>query len=167
MKPIIQKENPTLRKIASEIPIDKIKTEKIQKILQEMQESLKSQDDGVALAAPQIDLSLRIFVISPIAYKSVKDKYEKERLVFINPKIIKQSKDKKIMQEGCLSVRPLYGNVRRSSRATVEAYDENGERFVMEGKGLIAQIFQHETDHLEGILFIDKARDLFEIELNN
>jgi len=67
------------------------------------------------------------------------------------------------MNEGCLSVRPLYGKVRRATRATVEAYNEKGKKFKMEGTGLLAHIFQHETDHLEGILFTDKAKDLREI----
>jgi peptide deformylase len=67
------------------------------------------------------------------------------------------------MTEGCLSVRPLYGKVRRATRATIEAYNENGKKFTKEGVGLLAHIFQHETDHLNGILFIDKAKNLQEI----
>jgi peptide deformylase len=66
------------------------------------------------------------------------------------------------MAEGCLSVRPLYGKVRRATKATMEAYDENGKKFTKSGSGLLAHIFQHETDHLDGILFIDKARDIHE-----
>lgn len=167
MKRIIQKNNPkedkVLRKISGEVPVDKIKSEKIQELLLEMKEALKSQSDGVALAAPQISVSLRIFIISPMAYDNHDKHSGKKHFVFINPKIIKISKDKKLMEEGCLSVRPWYGKVRRSSRATVEAYDENGEKFEMEGTGLLAQIFQHETDHLDGILFTDKAKDLQEI----
>jgi peptide deformylase len=60
-------------------------------------------------------------------------------------------------------VRPLYGKVRRSSRVTLEAYDVEGRKFEITASGLLAQVFQHETDHLEGILFIDKAKDLHEI----
>ena len=66
------------------------------------------------------------------------------------------------MSEGCLSVRPLYGKVRRATRASVEAYDKNGKKFKMDGTGLLAHIFQHENDHLDGILFIDKAKDIHE-----
>jgi peptide deformylase len=83
-------------------------------------------------------------------------------LVFINPVFKKISKDKKNISEGCLSVRPIYGKVRRATRVTVEAHNEHGIKFTMEGTGLLAQIFQHETDHLDGILFIDKARDMHE-----
>lgn len=163
MKKIVQKEDKVLRKIASEVPIEEITSPKIQNILSDMKKALDGESDGVALAAPQVAESLRIFIISPLAYKSVQEKYEDKHLIFINPKIIWKSNDNKKMEEGCLSVRPWYGKVKRSTRAKVEAYDEKGEKFEIEGKGLIAQIFQHEIDHLEGILFIDKAKDLVEI----
>jgi len=83
-------------------------------------------------------------------------------LVFINPKIFKLSREKDWVPEGCLSVRWLYGKTYRSKKATVEAYDKNGKKFKMGGSGLLAQIFQHETDHLNGILFTDHAKDIKE-----
>ncbi len=67
------------------------------------------------------------------------------------------------MPEGCLSVRWLYGEVERSTNATIEAYDENSVKFTRGAGGLLAQIFQHETDHLDGILFIDKARNIMDL----
>ena len=67
------------------------------------------------------------------------------------------------MEEGCLSVRWLYGKVRRSEKATIRAYDEHGKRFTLGASGLIAQAFQHETDHLEGVLFVDKADHLEDV----
>jgi len=85
-------------------------------------------------------------------------------LVFINPEIIKISKKKGSVPEGCLSVRWLYGEVKRSTNATIRAYDENGKIFTRGGGGLLAQIFQHEVDHLNGVLFIDKAKNLVEIK---
>ncbi len=87
-------------------------------------------------------------------------------LVCINPTLIKLSKQKKKVPEGCLSVRWLYGNVLRAEKATVEAYDEHGKKFTRGGSGLLAQIFQHETDHLNGILFIDTAEDVEEMKPN-
>lgn len=181
-KKIIQKENPLLREISKPVPIQDIKSTKIQNILKEMRISLDSQDDGVAIAAPQIGYSLRIFIVSKrvddIVKKSKRRKLdvsEKDSnedgtemknltdLVFINPVIKKLSKEKKIMEEGCLSVRYLYGEVKRSNKATVEAYDQNGNKFERGGTGLLAQIFQHEIDHLDGILFIDKAKNVEEI----
>ena len=167
-----------LRQIAQEVPIHDIKTTKIKKKLKEMGVALKSQDDGVALAAPQIGYSLRIFIVSGKIFikdfskkreekllnqnNSINEKKELQQkdLVFINPKISKLSREKEWMPEGCLSVRPLYGRTFRSTKVMLTAYDENGKKFTRGASGLLAQIFQHETDHLNGILFIDHAKDV-------
>lgn len=85
-------------------------------------------------------------------------------MVFINPEITRLSKKKKEMSEGCLSVRGSYGTVMRHERATVKALDEHGKPFTYHASGLIAHIFQHEVDHLDGILYIDKAVKLEEDE---
>lgn len=175
---IVQNGDPVLREVAKEIPVTDITSKKIQKVLTDMKEALHSQDDGVAIAAPQIGVSLRIFIVSgrifeedfirgekiddKIISTEIQVKRDYPDLVFINPIFKKISKDRKLMAEGCLSVRPLYGKVRRATKASMEAYDENGKKFSKEGSGLLAHIFQHETDHLDGILFIDKARDLHE-----
>ncbi len=166
---------------AEEIPTVKIKTLKIKKILKEMSAALESQSDGVALAAPQIGYPLSIFIVSGKIFdkdfltnrkerfsgeKKVDDvkkvKSKAKDWVFINPKITKLSKDKEWLPEGCLSVRWLYGMTYRSKKATVSAYDENGKKFQRGASGLLAQIFQHETDHLKGILFTDHAKDVKE-----
>ena len=189
LKKILQKDEKVLREIAKEVPIQNIKTAKIKKVLKEMSEALKSQDDGVAIAAPQIGYSLRIFIVSgkifradfpgrgvsknnqngeqgssatPLGVNSdpVKGNSDLKNLIFINPKISKLSREKEWVPEGCLSVRPLYGKTFRSKKATVAAYDENGKKFIRGASGLLAQIFQHETDHLNGILFIDHAKDV-------
>lgn len=175
MATIVQNGDKVLRKISKEIPVSSITKPKIQQIISEMNEALDSQYDGVAIAAPQIGVSLRMFIVSSRIFdetfmrgdlsdkKNSQHRAKKPNLVFINPVFKKTSKDRKLMVEGCLSVRPLYGKVRRATRATVEAYNEHGKKFVKEGTGLLAHIFQHEIDHLEGILFIDKAKDLQEI----
>lgn len=172
---IVQNGDKVLRKISKKIAIASITKPKIQKIITDMNEALDGQYDGVAIAAPQIGISLRLFIVSskifdenfirgekPIKQKNLNKKRE-PNLVFINPIIKKISKDRKLMSEGCLSVRPIYGKVRRATRAMLEAYNEHGKKFTKEGSGLLAHIFQHEIDHLEGILFIDKAKDLQEI----
>ena len=168
---IVQKGEPVLRKIAEKVSVADIKTEKIQKILKDMSLALELQDDGVAIAAPQIAIPLRIFVVSKkveIMLKGLEEAPEVEKakikdVIYINPEINKLSKTKQILDEGCLSVRPIFGKVERSEKATVTAYDENGKKFTRGGSGLLAQIFQHEIDHLNGILFIDKATDLVEV----
>lgn len=174
VKAILQKEEKVLRAIAKEVKLTDINTPKIKKVLRDMSLSLASQDDGVAIAAPQIGYSLRIFLVAGKVFdrsfargKEVNSKKEaKPDMVFINPKIVKLSKDKEWMPEGCLSVRPIYGKTYRSKKATVEAYDENGNKFTRGASGLLAQIFQHETDHLNGILFIDHGKELREEVLN-
>jgi peptide deformylase len=175
-KKIVQQDSKVLHKIAKEVLLGEIKTPKIKKVLKEMSASLLEQNDGVAIAAPQIGYSLRIFVVSGKIFSKdfvrgkgkvgTEDKEKKpvqiKDVVFINPKISKLSKDKDWMPEGCLSVRWLYGRTYRSKKATVTAYDENGKKFTRGASGLLAQIFQHETDHLNGILFTDHAKDIKE-----
>lgn len=170
MVTIVQSEDKVLRQKAKEVPIGDITGKNIQKILKDMQRALLSQDDGVAIAAPQIGESLRIFVVSGRAFDIDNGDYEENKeipkakdLICINPVITKLSRDKEEMDEGCLSVRYLYGKVKRSKKASIEAYDENGKKFKRGASGLLAQIFQHETDHLEGVLFIDKAKDIVDL----
>lgn len=170
-KEIVQQNHKVLREKAKEIAVKDIASTKIQKIIQEMQYALLSQHDGVAIAAPQIGYSVRIFVVSGRIFDERFKRGEgipqnepatKSDMVFINPEFTKISKKKKLLPEGCLSVRWLYGDVQRSTNATVTAYDEFGKKFAKVGSGLLAQIFQHETDHLDGILFIDKAENVEE-----
>lgn len=186
---IVQKENKVLRKKAKEIPIENIKSRKIETIIRRMVRALDSQEDGVAIAAPQIGENLRIFVVSKKIFEIMaeekrkksaienqektskrenleefkKEEQEMKDMIFINPEILKTSKEKMTMEEGCLSIRWLYGKVRRSQKTLVKAYDENGKIFTLGGTGLLSQAFQHEIDHLNGILFTDKATDLKEV----
>lgn len=153
-----RKENP-LRKKAHLILKKEFATPHLQEILAAMRRALDRESDGVALAAPQIGLPLSIFIISPKAYK---EEAKWKPLVFINPTIIKTSKKTKTMEEGCLSVRWIYGKTKRAMGVTIQAYDEQGTLFSYGATGLIAQIFQHETDHLNGILFIDHGHDFKE-----
>jgi len=163
MVPILQKEHPLLRARAREIRPDEFGITPLIAVLRSMHEALDAQDDGVAIAAPQIGESLRIFIISKKVFaRRRKDKIF-ENVVCINPVITKMSREKKPMTEGCLSVRWLYGNVDRAAKATIVAYNERGEKFTMGGSGLLAQAFQHEIDHLDGILFIDKATNIEEV----
>jgi peptide deformylase len=145
------------------VPVEEIGSEKINKILKNMKNALSGEDDGVAIAAPQIGVPLRIFVVSgKILLNS--DGERGEDKVFINPVIKKVSKKKEEMDEGCLSVRWKYGVVKRSTNASVQAYDEEGNIFLHNATGLLSQVFQHETDHLDGVLFTDKAKNLRDID---
>jgi peptide deformylase len=163
-KIIVNKDAPVLRMHATPVLIKDIQTKKIQDIIKKMRMVLKKEDDGVAIAAPQIGESLRIFIesskVADILNKNEDTKNLSSDIVYINPEIVRLSKKKKKVEEGCLSVRWLYGWVERSDKATIRAYDENGKKFQKGASGLQAQIFQHEIDHLNGILFIDKAENL-------
>jgi peptide deformylase len=104
---------------------------------------------GVGLAAPQIGLSLRLCVID------VKPEGKSQRLVLINPEIV--SLDGEVNdEEGCLSLPGVYHKLRRSARARVRALDENGVSRELSGEGLLARAFQHEIDHLDGKLYVDR-----------
>lgn len=170
---ILQIGNKILRKKTEEIAPAQMTSNETKKILKKMSDALRSEPQGIGLAAPQIGISKTIFIVSeyvlrPDALQEISDrikqaeeikkKKEKEKyLVFINPKIIKLSKKKAVLSEGCLSVAGKFGKVRRSTNLTVEAYDENGVKFRRGAGGLLAQVIQHEVDHLNGILFMDKV----------
>ncbi|MFI5349166.1 MAG: peptide deformylase [Elusimicrobiota bacterium] len=104
---------------------------------------------GVGLAAPQIGLSLRLAVID------VKPEGKSQRLVLINPEILSTEGEVKD-EEGCLSIPGVYAKLKRFSKARVRALDEHGEPWEMTGEGLLARAFQHEVDHLDGKLFVDR-----------
>lgn len=182
MVTIVQKEAPVLRVHAEPVNQKDFDSPRLKKILDDMKAALEKEEDGVAIAAPQIGVPLRIFVVSHRAFEFIEDdlhgadmhdttpsptvahkKSPARDMVFINPEIMKLSRKKAWMPEGCLSVRWLYGETSRADKATVRAYDEHGKLFTRGGSGLMAQIFQHETDHLNGILFIDHARNVEKI----
>lgn len=167
---ILQKENKKLRAVAQLIPLKEITTPKIQKIIADMKMAMHGEDDAVAIAAPQIGVLLRIFIVSGKIFLSKKERHEESQveklppdLIFINPELVKRSRKEKWVEEGCLSVRWLYGKVKRAEKATVRAYDERGNLFTRGAGGILAQVFQHEIEHLNGKLFTDKARDIQEI----
>ena len=118
---IIQKGDEVLREQAQPVPVDAIQTPKIQKIIADMKEAMHSQNDAVAIAAPQIAVPLRIFIISGRVFESNDININKEHtgssdMVFINPKITKLSQKKEWVEEGCLSVRWWYGEVYRAKK---------------------------------------------------
>jgi len=162
---IYQKGEKVLRKKAKEVRVSEIKSARIQKIIEKMKTALLQSEEAVAVAAPQIGESLRITVISEWALEpnSTKPKNEFKIFVFINPKILKTSKKQVLYPEGCLSAPELYGNVERAEKVKVSAYDEQGKKLTRGASGVLAQAIQHEIDHLNGVLFIDKALYLADI----
>ena len=135
-----------LRQVAVPVEPEEINDE-FRVLINEMFETM-IEANGVGLAAPQVDISKRFFVV--IADDDV-------RRVFINPQIISTSNDLVDYEEGCLSLPKIYENIKRPSQVTVQALNENGKPFTIEADGLLARIIQHENDHLNGIVFIDKG----------
>ena len=161
-----------LRAIAEPVTKNEFGSRALLQTIDDMSTALEGEFDGVAIAAPQIGVSLRIFIVSRKAFaldenaKPIPGKVQKgldKNMVCINPEIIKTSRKKVKVPEGCLSVRWYYGNTKRHEKAMIRAYDEHGKIFTYGGAGLIAQIFQHEVDHLNGILFVDHATEIEEL----
>ena len=134
--------HPVLRKKSEEI---KGMTPEIKELAFNMGESML-KGDGIGLAAPQVGVLKRIIVVQgsqgPEAY--------------INPRVVKRSRAKDFMEEGCLSFPDLFLQIKRPNEVEVEAVDLRGEKIKLRAKGLAARVFQHEIDHLDGILFIDR-----------
>ena len=167
-----------LRKKAAEILVRRIPTPEIQNLISAMKETLAITPDGVGLAAPQVGASLRIFIVSEEAEEIDRadaarkrddakpqnpdePPYEKrpwKYYVFINPVIKKTSRRLIEDAEGCLSVPQKYGIVPRCEKITIQAYDEQGKKITRGSSRFFARVLQHEFDHLEGILFIDKMK---------
>jgi peptide deformylase len=149
---IITNPNPLLRKKSKIITADDLKTNELQELVLNMEKTMKERD-GVGLAAPQVGKNIRIIVVN------TKDGV----LAMVNPKILKKSLLKEFGEEGCLSVPGIFGQVKRHKKLTCSYLDKNGTKKTVNAEGLFARVIQHEIDHLDGILFIDKAKDLEEI----
>lgn len=144
---IIHYPHPTLRHQSK--PLRKVDVE-LRKIIAEMFE-LMYRYEGVGLAANQVDLPYRLFVANEQADPAAKE----NELVFINP-VLRKGKGQAEDEEGCLSIPEVRAPVTRNATIQVEAYDLSGNPIQFEAEGLMARILQHETDHLDGTLFIDR-----------
>jgi peptide deformylase len=126
---------------------------KLRQLVEEMFESMYAAQ-GIGLAAPQISISKRITVID-VSFK----KNPEEKIVLINPEIIDR-RGKQLEEEGCLSLPDIREKVQRAAWVKVRAQDVDGEWFEIEGEELLSRAFQHEIDHLDGVLFIDRLSRL-------
>ena len=150
---IVQEKNPILRKKAE--PVKNPGSPEIKELVADMIATM-TEIKGIGLAAPQVGASCRIFTAN----------VENKIFVFINPEIKDFSDDTIPFEEGCLSAQKVWGPVIRPKKLTIKALNENGKQVKIRAKGLLARIIQHEMDHLNGVLFIDKAEKLFTIEEN-
>ena len=150
-----KKEEKFLRRKTIDFDFEKFSKKEIRELADNMRkEMLRAK--GVGLSANQIGLDFKFFVAGlPDENRATKFFY-----VF-NPRIEKASREKIILVEGCLSVPDIFGEVERPEKVIISSHDKNGRKIKIAAKGLLARIFQHEIDHLNGVLFIDKAKNLF------
>lgn len=169
MLPIVKIGDAALRKVSKPLAEADLSSASTKKLLKDLSLSLSSRDDGIGLSAPQLGVNKRVFVVAGrtfdkdwLAGKAKPEGKVYEDEYFINPIVIKKSKKLSTAEEGCLSIPGVYGLVKRPANVTIEYRDKSGERKTKGASGLVARIFQHEIDHLDGILFIDKATHIKE-----
>ena len=153
---VLQIGNPVLRKIAK--PVKDIKQLQIQSLIDKLMNAML-EENGVGIAAPQIGHSLAIVIIASRPNVRYPDAPQMEPIVLINPRIVSHSEEMVIGEEGCLSVKETRGNVERYQTVTVEYDDREGVKHAETYQGFVARIIQHELDHLQGILFVDRVEE--------
>jgi peptide deformylase len=162
--PIVEVGNPMLRRVARALSPEEIRSSGIQKLIVQMRETMH-EAPGVGLAAPQVGHSIQLAVIEDLEqyHKDIAPEQlaakERQRVPFhvlINPRVVWQSEDTREFFEGCLSLPSYTAVVRRAHAVTVECLDETGNSRSIEAKGWYARILQHEIDHLQGRLYIDR-----------
>ena len=151
IRPILHHPHPTLRQISEPVAKERFNKTELKKLLADMEETMLKKD-GAGLAAPQIGVSERIVVIASRDGKNT---------FLINPQITRRSWGKVIGEEGCLSVidsrgRIIYGKVERHKHITCQYFDQNGKKKKVQADEHLSRVIQHEIDHLDGILFIDR-----------
>ncbi|OGY97296.1 MAG: peptide deformylase [Candidatus Liptonbacteria bacterium GWC1_60_9] len=150
-----------LRKKAEEFVFADLTKKEIRELIVRMRRIMKDAD-GIGLAANQVGLPYRMFV-AEIPDEQGRTKF----YALFNPKLEKVSEKKRLLEEGCLSVPGVFGTVERAERVTLSAEDKDGRPVKIRAWGLLAHVFQHELDHLEGGLFIDKASSLYKKEADD
>jgi len=149
--------HPVLRRKARALEKAEIKLPVVQQLIDDMFETM-AEYHGVGLAAPQIHESLRIFVAALDAGDEDETTKTPEPVVLINPEITPVGTDVVDDWEGCLSIPDIRGKVPRAREIRVRAYDRRGDRLELRGHDCPARVIQHETDHLDGILFFDRMQ---------
>ena len=160
---VLQKSHPILRAQAE--PITDFSDPSFGGLIEDMQDTMYQQN-GAGLAAPQIGVSKRIFIINQedapkvrtlsAPWSFIRPLYP---TIFVNPVITSYSDEKKIYEEGCLSIRDEFYPTPRSFGVTLQAQNEKGVKFTVKAEAQLAHILQHETDHLNGILYIDRINE--------
>jgi peptide deformylase len=160
--------HPVLRAKARALHPSEIRTPRIQQLIDDMFETMKEYQ-GVGLAGPQVHTSLRLFVAGFPPRRDDDDDEDEERdddgedvplMALINPEIEPVTREMVEDWEGCLSIPDIRGRVPRARQIAVRAYDRTGKKIEMQASGFTARVIQHETDHLDGVLFFDRMKTL-------
>ena len=166
VRQIVTVPNPVLREKAKRV---KSITPEVQRLIDDMIETMR-QAPGVGLAAPQVGVSQRVIVVEVAEGSEDGSGAESPEprptklYALVNPEITRHSGELESSSEGCLSIPGYLGEVERFSWATVKALDRHGKPFKLKVRGWPARVFQHEIDHLDGVLFIDRAKRLWKVE---
>jgi peptide deformylase len=164
LRPILTTEDPRLRQRAH--TVDRF-TDDLQALVDDMVETMRAAP-GVGLAATQLGVRQRVIVVEYPAEIAVEDEDKAQAppklYVVINPEITRRSTETVTAAEGCLSIPGYMGDVERSASVTVKGLNRRGKPFQLKARGWTARIFQHEVDHLDGVLFIDRAERVWRPE---
>jgi peptide deformylase len=150
IRPIVKFGDPVLQSRASDVPVI---DSNLQKLIDDMIETMYAAP-GIGLAAPQVGVPLRVFVVDLSVGRKIDD-----LIVMVNPEFVERE-GMQLEEEGCLSVPGFNATVVRPTRAILQGLDRRGERRTLEATGLLARAFQHEMDHLDGTLFVDRLRGI-------
>lgn len=144
-KNIVQYDAPTIRQASAPWPQSDFPSARLDRLIRDLKDTMR-EENGVGIAAPQIGVNVRVILVET----------KSGPRVVINPKIIRRSWRKESGEEGCLSVRGVFGPIKRARQILVSGLDEQGRPVEYRAQGLLARIFQHELDHLAGTLIIDR-----------
>ncbi|MBI2411079.1 MAG: peptide deformylase [Candidatus Kerfeldbacteria bacterium] len=150
-------QEPEVRQESTPISVEELRQPAMQQFANDLIEAM-IRFQGIGIASCQVGRTIRMVVIT----KEYTE--EKEHLVLVNPRLVSVAEKTSVLEEGCLSVPGVFGPVERPSKVRVKALSRNGEPLDIKAKGMLARILQHEIDHINGILFVDKASTIRETQ---
>lgn len=155
---VVRLGHPALRQKSAEVDLARVKDAKFQKLVDDMIATMRKYD-GVGIAAPQIGLPIAVFCVEYKSNRRYPDMPNIPVYTVVNPRLTVTDADPVRMMEGCLSVPDLRGDTPRAKAVRVEGFDRHGEPLTIEAKGFHARILQHEYDHLQGKVYLDRVSD--------
>jgi len=158
-----KKEAKFLRQKTAEFDFSKYSKKEIAELIKQMREIMEAAQ-GIGLSANQVSLDMRFFIVQlPKISINQHNQYKSAFYTIFNPEITKFSKEKVVIEEGCLSVPETFGLVERPEKITLVGQDKNEKKIKIKAWGLLARVFQHEIDHLNGILFINRTKKVYKV----